>query len=356
MHYQNSLSYWKQLETEQTPLPYRAIERRLLEKMAKLLDYYDSLPSAETYGFLSTIKNLEDLPQPIDHVHSGKLQLLQTDKDVYFIGDIHSDASALDQIITQVDPYSQPCHMVFLGDYVDRGHAHLETLDKLWALKLDLPDQITLLRGNHDGGYFNDDNIILPYGLDANGQPKDYFPLYLEGLMQSKMMDRSTLDTYFKLCDALPMLIFIHKHKQWTMGVHGGLPRPNSTPPYYDYIPSLQALVMNSTLDEEGICVLDNLFWSDPTEGLDGEISKKRRFNTYEAHFKEFSEIFGITQLVRGHETVKNGHRSIYNGKVHTIFSSGHPFKDSAYGAEVEEPKVLLLGESTRLKEVAIKP
>jgi len=260
----------------------------------------------------------------------------------------------LDDIIEQIKPYQTKSHLIFLGDYVDRGKKHLETLDKLWALKLDLPDQVTLLRGNHDGGYYDDEHLILPYRLDANGQEDDYFPLYLENLRKKALISKDFIEQYFNLCDLLPQVIFTYQHDKWFMGVHGGLPRPAFEVPYYDYIPSLGALELKETVDHYNQALLDNLFWSDPKAGDLGIISEKRRFYTYEAHFRSFSKRFGVSEIIRGHQTVKTGHLGIYDNTVHTIFSSGLGSPDTAYD-HVEIPKFMKLRQGKPIEEIVIE-
>jgi hypothetical protein len=44
---------------------------------------------------------------------------------------------------------------LFLGDYVDRGNHSLETVCLLMALKVRFPDQMHLIRGNHEDKWIN---------------------------------------------------------------------------------------------------------------------------------------------------------------------------------------------------------
>jgi serine/threonine protein phosphatase 1 len=64
------------------------------------------------------------------------------------VGDIHGQARRLHAALDQLRPSGM--HIVFVGDYVDRGPDSRMVLDELATAKQDLGDQLTLLRGNHD--------------------------------------------------------------------------------------------------------------------------------------------------------------------------------------------------------------
>jgi len=78
-----------------------------------------------------------------------RLIQLPSEGKVVFVGDTHGDLEASQEVIRQY--LRRPYRIVFLGDYVDRGEDSEENLLYLLGLKLEHPDEIFLLAGNHEG-------------------------------------------------------------------------------------------------------------------------------------------------------------------------------------------------------------
>ncbi len=75
------------------------------------------------------------------------IQLSRVERAV-FVGDTHGDLEATQLVIGR---YLQPeTALVFLGDYVDRGPYSRENLEFLLQLKLERPERVYLLQGNHE--------------------------------------------------------------------------------------------------------------------------------------------------------------------------------------------------------------
>lgn len=78
-----------------------------------------------------------------------KLVELSEAKLAVFVGDTHGDLDATQRVI---EKYLKPENVViFLGDYVDRGPHSLENILYLLSLKLEHPQNLYLLQGNHEG-------------------------------------------------------------------------------------------------------------------------------------------------------------------------------------------------------------
>lgn len=67
---------------------------------------------------------------------------------VAIVGDIHGDAHRLSHALHLLLP--RDLHVVFVGDYVNRGPDSRSVLEQLLEARATAGDRLTLLRGNHD--------------------------------------------------------------------------------------------------------------------------------------------------------------------------------------------------------------
>lgn len=100
--------------------------------------------------------------------HFGRLEKFDLDPDenphIYVRADLHGDLksfitnlSRLQELHLLTSNYrcAEGTHLVFLGDYCDRGVYGTEILELLIALKTENPDQVHLIRGNHENAAMN---------------------------------------------------------------------------------------------------------------------------------------------------------------------------------------------------------
>ena len=74
---------------------------------------------------------------------------------VLVIGDVHGRADLLDRLLSRIDHWAAEQgiadpHMVFVGDYVDRGDDAARVLERVSALSMEQPERVTCLMGNHE--------------------------------------------------------------------------------------------------------------------------------------------------------------------------------------------------------------
>lgn len=114
-----------------------------------------------------------------------------------FVGDTHGDLEASEEVIRR---YLKKGHrIVFLGDYVDRGDFSRENVLFLLQQKVDHPEEVFLLAGNHEG------HLIKPLS------PADFWD-------SLSWVER---EAYGRLFSKLPLAA---ASKNGLLALHGGLP------------------------------------------------------------------------------------------------------------------------------------
>lgn len=154
-----------------------------------------------------------------DQWYVEKLRITK-DETVFVFGDFHGDIYSLLQALKKLaeDGYladnfalKSKTHLVFLGDYTDRGDFGLEVLYLLLKLKLANFSQVTLLRGNHENRAINQ-----RYGFERELKNK------------LALSDDECNALVYNLYDLLPAALYIgfegEKEKTaWGLFCHGGL-------------------------------------------------------------------------------------------------------------------------------------
>lgn len=275
---------------------------------------------------LDHVLNLNDIKGQLNKVVSNhSIYYMDEDTDVYFIGDIHSDAYIIEHLLETINFYDKiiqkiPFKIVFLGDYVDRGKNHIKTVEYILTLKLYFPNHIYLLMGNHDIGHIENGQVTL-YLRQAESE-MDYFYHYINYLHKHhKDFTDDLLELYLTFMNTLNVTAFITTEKSNIMAVHGGIPRPTADD-NFDYIVNHKQLTDDS-VDHHNFRIRDNIIWSDPSIQHKQAIIEKKRFKFYEDHIRRFHETFGLDTLVRGHQAIEAGYLELFDGKLYTIFSTG---------------------------------
>lgn len=267
-------------------------------------------------GRLSALTDIEQLP-PGSRFLDGFVHVMRPHKPVELIvlGDLHGCYSCLKAALLQSnfierawahqwDPEKYPdVKLVFLGDYIDRGRFSFDGVMRA-ALQLfvAMPDQVVLLRGNHEWLRWQSGRIASGvYPAEALASIIPHVPVEM-------------LEAYRQLFEAMPTSFVCDR----TLLVHGGMPRWDTFEARYHDLSSLNDPEMRF-----------QMMWSDPvhTNHIPVEMQRENpRFNFGRDQFAAFMKRSGMTTMIRGHEQIDRGFDVYYDlgdTRLLTVFSAG---------------------------------
>ncbi|XP_042463963.1 serine/threonine-protein phosphatase BSL1 homolog [Zingiber officinale] len=232
--------------------------------------------------------------------------VLQLKAPVKVFGDLHGQFGDLMRLF---DEYGFPStagdityiDYLFLGDYVDRGQHSLETITLLLALKIEYPDNIHLIRGNHEAA---DINALFGFRLEC-----------IERMGESDGIWAWT--RFNQLFNYLPLAALIEKK---IICMHGGIGRSINS------VDQIEKLERPINMDVGSIVLMD-LLWSDPTEndsieGLRPNARGPGLVTFGPDRVTEFCKRNKLQLIIRAHECVMDGFERFAQGQLITLFSA----------------------------------
>jgi len=216
----------------------------------------------------------------------------RVDAPVTICGDIHGQFYDLVELF-KVGGECPDKNYLFLGDFVDRGYYSVETFLLLLALKVRYPDRITLIRGNHESR-----QITQVYGF------------YDECLRKYGSVNVWRYCT--EIFDYLSLSAVI-EDKIFT--VHGGLS------PSINTLDQIRVIDRKQEVPHDG--AMCDLMWSDPEE-IDGwGLSPRGAGYLFGGDIVSmFNERNDLDLIARAHQLVMEGHRSMFNDALVTVWSA----------------------------------
>ncbi|WP_371805526.1 metallophosphoesterase family protein [Candidatus Lokiarchaeum ossiferum] len=261
------------------------------------------------------------------------------DWNYYFIGDTHGsfdDTYLMIDYFIRVFQVNPNIKIIWLGDYVDRNPFDLQNLAFIVAFWILFPNNVFLLRGNHE-----DASVCSRYGFSQHlyekAGSKDYFnPIW---------------DQVNQFFSHLPLGFRTQIGEKKILAVHGGIPFDTK-----DYKPiKLEQGGSNLNCFQTEHFDMDvfsqTILWADPdpinlTTGVAPTPRTGRPRFSYQA-FNDFMQLNQFDILIRGHEKFSNGYSLLWDKRLISLFST------STYdGRKIGEAKFLRIQPSTRREDI----
>ncbi|HIE18729.1 TPA: serine/threonine protein phosphatase [Candidatus Bathyarchaeota archaeon] len=281
--------------------------------MKRLSDLSEEAKQASSEDFLPVIDEADQLiSDELKGLSSiritGRLVHLPPKGKAIIVGDLHGDLKSLGHILNEsrfIEKASnkEEIHIIFLGDYGDRGFRSPEVYYIVLNLKILFPEKVMLLQGNHEGPA---DLLAYPHDLP--------YHLQIKFREEWRRIYKALSNLFRKFHTAVIV------DRKFLM-LHGGV--PSKARGIDDLAYAYQKHPSESHLEE--------ILWSDPRERIKGIFPSPRGAGRLfgEDVTSAFLNLLGVKFLIRGHEPAMDGYMIRHGGKILTLFSrKGSPYRN----------------------------
>lgn len=238
----------------------------------------------------------------------GKLIEIPAQGEAIIIGDLHGDLESLVYILNnsrflEKIKNNNDVFLIFLGDYGDRGIESPEVYYVIMKLKLLFPNQIILMRGNHEGPR---DLCVSPHDLLIH--------------FESKFKKKGS-EIYFQIKNLFDQLYSGVLIKNRIILFHGGVPSEAT---------SIEDIAFAHKNHPKQIH-LEEILWNDPCESIKGTIASPRGAGKLFGPdiTKKILNIFHAKILIRSHQSFFEGYKQFHDNRILSVFSrKGHPYNN----------------------------
>lgn len=236
-----------------------------------------------------------------------QLNTQKTKSDFVIVGDIHGSLESLFKIF-DTKGHPKKTRYLFLGDYVDRGNSSCEVMILLYSFKCLYPDNIHLIRGNHE---FRDVTDYYGFKDECNKRVKRRKNglTFSEGKLFYELITDSF--KYFPICAILNNSIFC---------VHGGI---SSLLDNRRQLLSIQKVGIELDFND---VIQSELLWNDPSNSISLYEKSERGvgFVFGQEALNSFLRKLNFKLVIRGHQMEDDGYNWPFGetGGILTVFSS----------------------------------